>query len=146
MADLIENQTGTLYSIDLPVVQGAQLDCADASHYAWPQRGVGWAIPTHLKAQIGIRHTLILEDVRTALPRLVSSLGGVDFFFHDDLHLPDHMLWEYEFIWNHLRDGGVLASHDVNMGWIRFCRNRRLCRQQLTNLNRLCAVRKASVL
>lgn len=144
MAALIENGVGTLYSIDLPVVEVEQLNCADASHYAWPRRGVGWAIPDDLRKQIGSRHKMVLEDVRTALPRLLGQLKNIDFFFHDDLHLPDHMLWEYECVWNHLREGGVLASHDVNMGWIRFCRNRGLSRHRLTNLNRLCAVRKGS--
>ncbi len=141
IAALIENGAGKLYSLDLPV-EGQQLNCADASHYAWPQRGVGWAIPSDLKAEIGARHELILEDVRTALPRLLDQLGSIDLFFHDDLHLPHHMLWEYECAWKHLRDGGVLASHDVNMGWIRFCRDRCISRRQLINLNRLCAVRK----
>jgi len=142
MAALIENGRGSLYSVDLPVAGATQLKCADASQYSWPQRGAGWAIPDDLKKGIGARHQLILEDVRTALPRLLDELGSIDFFFHDDLHLPDHMLWEYECVWKHLRDGGVLASHDVNMGWIRFCRNRRIPRQRLVNLNRLCAVRK----
>ena len=142
MAALVENGSGTLYSLDLPVAGHTQLKCADASQYTWPQRGAGWAIPNELKKRIGLRHHLILEDVRTALPRLLAELGSVDFFFHDDLHLPDHMLWEYECIWKHLRNGGVLASHDVNMGWIRFCRHRRIPRQRLVNLNRLCAVRK----
>ena len=142
IAALVENQKGTLYSIDLPINDGEDLKCDDASQYFWQERGVGWAIPEELKMRIGSRHHLILEDVRTALPQLLAKLPYIDVFFHDDLHLPDHMLWEYESVWEHLKDGGVLSSHDVNMGWIRFCRNRQISRERFVNLNRLCAVQK----
>jgi hypothetical protein len=87
---------------------------------------------------------LILDDVRKVLPKLLSDLPHVDVFFHDDLHLPDHMFWEYESVWPRLREGGVLASHDVNMGWIRFCREYNLPGEKLVNLNRLCAAQKLS--
>jgi Methyltransferase domain len=142
IAALIENGSGTLYSVDLPTDGNGQLGCADAARYDWPQKGVGWAIPAEMRTRIGDRHILILDDVRNALPRILSSVPHVDLFFHDDLHLPEHMLWEYESIWPRLRPGGILASHDVNMGWIQFCRNHNLPSQRLVNLNRLCAVRK----
>jgi hypothetical protein len=142
IAALLENQRGTLYSVDLPTHGNSRLDCADASRYSWPERGVAWAIPSEMKAQIGGRHHLILEDVREALPRLLNKVGQVDLFFHDDLHLPEHMLWEYQSVWQYLREGGVLASHDANMGWIRFCRDQGISGEQLANLNRLCAVRR----
>jgi len=142
IAALIENGNGTLFSIDLPSNGNAQLSCADATRYDWPERGVAWGIPMEMRMRIGERHRLILEDVRTALPQLLQNLPYVDAFFHDDLHLPEHMLWEYQLVWPRLREGGVLASHDVNMGWIQFCREHRLQRTGLVNLNRLCAVRK----
>jgi|tagenome__1003787_1003787.scaffolds.fasta_scaffold20954271_2 hypothetical protein len=142
IAALLENQKGDLYSVDLPTDGTPRLDCADASRYSWPEKGVAWAIPPEMSAQISSRHHLILEDVRNALPRLLKNVGQVDVFFHDDLHLPEHMLWEYQSVWPYLREGGVLASHDVNMGWIRFCREHGIPRERLVNLNRLCAVRK----
>jgi len=141
VAALIENRSGTLYSIDLPA-GGETMTCADASKYRWQEKGVGWAIPESFKAQIANRHHLILKDVREALPLLLQRLRFVDLFFHDDLHLPDHMMWEYESVWSRLRMGGVLASHDVNMGWIRFCRDNAIPSRSLANLNRLCAVQK----
>lgn len=144
IAALIENGSGRLYSIDLPADGESRLRCPDAANYDWPQKGVAWGIPTEMRARIGERHILILDDVRRVLPKLLSNLPHVDVFFHDDLHLPDHMFWEYESVWPRLREGGVLASHDVNMGWIRFCREYNLPGEKLVNLNRLCAVQKLS--
>jgi hypothetical protein len=141
---LIENGSGLLYSVDLPANDNRGFICADASRYDWPEKGVGWAIPSEIKSQIGNRHILVLDDVRNALPQLLSKLPYIDVFFHDDLHLPEHMLWEYESVWRRLRKGGVLASHDVNMAWIRFCREHNLLAAELVNLNRLGAVQKLS--
>jgi hypothetical protein len=142
IAALLENKEGVLYSVDLPTEGTRQLECADASRYSWPEDGVGWAIPRQMRTEIGERHRLLLEDVRIALPRLLRTLPMIGVFFHDDLHLPDHMLWEYQSVWEHLEPRGVLASHDVNMGWIRFCREHGIPRKRLANLNRLCAARK----
>jgi hypothetical protein len=141
IAALIENARGTLYSVDLPA-GGAPFVCSDAAQYDWPRRGVGWAIPPQMRSQIGERHVLVLNDVRQGLPQILDAISHVDIFFHDDLHVPDHMLWEYELVWPRLRTGGILASHDANMAWIRFCDQRGLPRERRLNLNRLCAARK----
>lgn len=143
IAALIENGSGTLYSVDLPTEGNGRLRCSDTVEYSWPDKGVAWAIPAEMRARIGERHVLVLEDVRSALPQILRKIPHVDFFFHDDLHLPEHMHWEYESVWPKLRDGGVLASHDVNMGWIRFCRDHKFPPEQLVNLRRLAAVRKS---
>lgn len=144
IAALLENRSGMLYSVDLPTNNSGGFVCADASWYDWPEKGVGWAIPRPMKSQIGDRHILILDDVRNALPQLLDKLPHVDLFFHDDLHLPEHMLWEYESVWRRLRKGGVLASHDVNIAWIQFCRKHNLPAAELVNLNRLGVVQKLS--
>ena len=144
IAALIENGSGTLYSIDLPANAASRFRCSDAAEYDWPVTGVAWAIPSDMRTQIGSRHILMLDDVRRALPKILDKVPHVDFFFHDDLHLPEHMRWEYECVWRRLRPGGILASHDVNMGWIRFCRDHNLPQRQFLNLRRLCAVRKFS--
>src|SRR5262249_14217838 len=142
-AALIENESGEFYSIELP--PGSRANCAhddavhddavhddavhdDAVHddgavYDWGRRGVGCAIPDEVRRRMGSRHTLILQDVRTALPELLARLPWVDMFFHDDLHTPDHMLWEFELVWPRLRRTGALIADDVNYGWIQFCRN-----------------------
>jgi predicted O-methyltransferase YrrM len=148
-AALVENESGRLFSIEFPpdAVNGGVANTHrepldDGSLYCWSENGVGWAIPLVLRDRLADRHQLILEDARAALPRLLSSLTHIDIFFHDDLHTPDHMLWEYESVWPRLRPGGVLVSDDVNHGWIEFCRRHRLRGAAFNNLDRLCALRK----
>jgi predicted O-methyltransferase YrrM len=146
-AALVENGCGRLFSIEVPVVttsrsRSVRTPLDDGSVYFWRDLGVGWAIPPVLRVRLGDRHQLVLEDARAALPRLLASLPHVDIFFHDDLHTPDHMLWEYESVWPRLRPGGVLISDDVNHGWIMFCRRHNLCDSAFNNLDRLCALRK----
>jgi predicted O-methyltransferase YrrM len=40
---------------------------------------------------------------------------SIDMFLHDSSHSYQHMLWEFRQFWQRLRDGGLLASHDVQM-------------------------------
>lgn len=142
-AALLENGHGHLYSIELPASHDERLWLADGSRYSWQKYGAGWAIPKEISRSLRGKHSLVLSDVCKALPRILSQVPHVDFFFHDDLHTPQHMLWEYELVWPHLRPGGILLSDDANYGWIEFCRRRRLP-DYLQNVDRLCAVRKPS--
>lgn len=142
-AALLENGSGTLYSIELPPMQSAAGMHQDGGVFAWPESGVGWAVPPEIRSAIGERNVLILEDVRTALPSVLARLPRVDVFFHDDLHTPDHMLWEYDMIWPKLSSKGLLLSDDSNFGWIRFCRERGMKEECYMNLQRLTAIRKA---
>jgi hypothetical protein len=141
-AALLENGSGNLYSIELPPAQSAAGMHQDGGVFAWPQTGVGWAVAPEIREAIGSRNTLILEDVRTALPALLARIPQVDLFFHDDLHTPDHMLWEYDTIWPRLASNGLLLSDDSNFGWIRFCRERGLKEGYCMNLQRMTAIRK----
>jgi len=143
-AALIENGLGRLFSIELPPEVAGQRTLADGSVYAWHERGVGWAIPDEIKHALGDRHRLTLQDVRTALPSLLNEIPYVDIFFHDDLHTPDHMYWEYEAVWSTLSPRGVLISDDANHGWIKFCVERGLNEKAFHNVDRLCALRKGS--
>lgn len=138
-AALAECGRGTLISIDLPP-QRIVLD--DGARFDWRERGPGWAMPARLRAELGERHRLVLEDVRTALPRILGEVGEIDCFVHDDLHTPDHMRWEFELVWPYLRPGGVVVSDDLNHGWLDFATARGLERQALANVDRLAAVRK----
>jgi hypothetical protein len=117
-AALIDNDAGTLVSIDL----GSEVDglVADGSRYDWSDREVGWAIPAEIRAGLGDRHRLVLEDVRTALPRILDEVGDIDCFVHDDLHTPVNMRWQYELVWPRLRTGGILMSDDLNHAWRAF--------------------------
>jgi hypothetical protein len=142
-AALIENGRGKLFSIELPAAEVTGATCEDGSRYEWRRKGVGWAVPMEVRRGLGNRCELILRDVRVGLPKLLERLPYVDIFFHDDLHTPDHMRWEYELVWTKLRDGGVLASDDVNHGWIEFCEREGLGEEALRNIDRLCMARKS---
>ena len=141
-AALIENERGKLFSIELPPGETSGRALADGSLYKWQQRGVGWAIPGEIRSSLGDRHRVILQDVRHALPELLQELPYIDLFFHDDLHTPDHMLWEYEAVWAKLSRRGVLVSDDANHGWIKFCAEHGRHGKALHNVDRLCALCK----
>jgi hypothetical protein len=143
-AALIDNGTGNLYSIELPLNQVARVRHPDGAMFDWPRDGVAWAVPNCIRDRIGERHTLILEDVKTALPNLLSRIGEVDLFFHDDLHEPHHMLLQYRLVWNHLSEGGFLVSDDINYSWLRFQREKSLGQSVNKNIQRLAAIRKHS--
>ncbi len=141
-AAIVENGRGRLFSIELPPELASRRALADGSVYAWRERGVGWAIPDEIRRALGDRHRLILQDVRTALPTLLDELTCVDIFFHDDLHTPDHMYWEYGIVWAKLSPRGVLVSDDANHGWIKFCGERGFDETAFHNVDRLCALHK----
>ena len=138
-AALLENGKGRLVSVDLPPQEG-KID--DGGYFDWVSRPVGWAIPERIREGLGERHMLVLEDAKTSLPRLLEELGTIDMFVHDDLHTPDHMRWEFELVWPHLRPGGVVMSDDVNHGWLDFAAAKGLSAQAAMNTSRLAAVRK----
>jgi predicted O-methyltransferase YrrM len=140
-AALLENGHGHLYSIELPVSSGEESTLSDGSRYSWHEHGVGWAIPEEIRKAVRGRHSLILSDVREALPQILRDIPYVDLFFHDDLHTPEHMLWEYELVWPRLRPGGILLSDDANYGWVEFCRRHKLA-SRLHNVDRLCAAQR----
>jgi Methyltransferase domain len=142
-AALIENGRGQLLSIELPPECRERLQ-QDGVVFSWPKQGVAWAVPVEIRTKIGRRNELILGDVRQVLPILVRQLPHVDVFFHDDLHTPEHMKWEYDLVWPHLAPGAVLISDDANYGWLRFCREKRLARFLALNLQRLTVARKDS--
>jgi hypothetical protein len=142
-AALIENGRGKLFSIELPSGEASDRALADGSSYSWHQRGVGWAIPEEIRSYLGARHRVIFRDVRLALPELLRELPCVDLFFHDDLHTPDHMFWEYEAVWAKLSARGVLVSDDANHGWIKFCSEHGCNGAAFHNVDRLCALRKS---
>jgi hypothetical protein len=140
-AALVSNGTGRLYSIDLP--PAGLLHHADGSAYDWASEGgVGWAMPGEVRDQLGDRHRLVLEDVRTALPRLLDEVGTVDCFVHDDLHTPDHMRWEFDLVWPRLCEGGVLVSDDINHAWTSFGADHGMRDPSLRNIARVGALRK----
>jgi len=140
-AALIQNDFGNLYSIDLPPAASAGVVHADGSHSV--SREPGWAIPDTIRTAMRGRQEILLEDVRTSLPKLLARLPRVDFFLHDDLHTPDHMYWEYAMVWPQLPVGGALVSDDINYSWLRFCRSIGVGKAGHRNLQRLGVIVKA---
>jgi len=123
-----DNAHGRLTSIDLPAVG----EIKDSTHgmpsgQLPPGCKPGWIIPDELRD----RHELLFGDSRELLPRVLAERGVVDVFMHDSLHTDEHMTFEFDAAWPHLRDGGVLLSDDI-FAWgarncfRRFCRRHRL--------------------
>ena len=116
-----DEKHGRLVSIDLPAVETIQGSTQFMIETSLPPgRRPGWAIPDALRH----RHTLILEDSRTALPRVLEEHDRIDCFFHDSLHTLEHQLFEYREAWPRLPAGGLLVSDDIdwNAAFDTFCR------------------------
>jgi predicted O-methyltransferase YrrM len=109
------NRDGELHSIDLPREVGKEYE--PGTFYEGTGRaGIppgsepGWLIPEELRP----RWELLLGRSQEQLPPLLERLGTIDFFMHDSEHSFDCMWFEFNAAWPALRDGGVLASDDVN--------------------------------
>jgi predicted O-methyltransferase YrrM len=105
-----DNDRGQLVSIDLPAVdtiQGATNCMLETMLPTGCQPG--WAVPDDLRD----RWRLELGDARELLPALLSEFSKIDVFFHDSLHTFDHQMFEYTTAWPHIREGGLLVSHDI---------------------------------
>ena len=120
LAALDRNQSGNLISIDLPFeeqaggvrpfVAGSSAD-RDLSLVP-PGREPGWIVPPELRTRWDLR----LGDAKELLPGALEECPGIGLFLHDSLHTREHMLFEFEEAWPHLRTGGVLVSDDAFMG------------------------------
>ncbi len=119
LAGLLENKSGMLYSIDLPP-NSYEEKAKDGSNYTCNNKGIGWVIPDIIIEQSKNIHKIILNDVKVSLPKLLNENQKIDFFLHDDLHLPNHMKWEYDLVWDYINQGGILCSDDINYGWKEF--------------------------
>lgn len=139
-AALLENGSGSLISIDLPPEGPTVLD--DGAVFDWSGSGVGWAIPAEIREQLGDRHRVVLEDVRTSLPRILAEVGPIGCFVHDDLHTPDHMRWEFDLVWDALSPGGAIIADDCNHGWTDFVKALGPGHDPYLNTDRLAAVLK----
>jgi predicted O-methyltransferase YrrM len=116
LAAMRENGRGRLISIDLPPDQAALDDESDEKFRYVFEDGqrhahydVGHLVPDWLRD----RWTLILEDATVALPRVLEEEGEIDLFFHDSMHTEEHMRFEFETVWPHIKEGGWLLSDDA---------------------------------
>jgi predicted O-methyltransferase YrrM len=94
---LNENGQGRLASIDLPPLG------PNADQFA------GIAVPMRLRG----RWRLHRGVTKRLLPGLLDETGPVDLFVHDSLHTYRNMRWEFETVWPHLGDGGMVIADDV---------------------------------
>lgn len=93
-----KNGVGTLHSIEM----------GDAS-FLPPGKEPGWLVPDWLRE----RWKLHLADARVLLQSLLEELGQVDAFIHDSFHTYEHMRFEFEQAYPHLRPGGLLLADDA---------------------------------
>jgi predicted O-methyltransferase YrrM len=111
LAALRRNQTGRLYSIDIGDAPGKTKE----THF-----GVGWLVPPYLRDRWDLR----IGRSQELLEPLLNEVGPVDVFLHDSLHSYDHMKFEFNTAWPHVRPGGYFLAHDVQMtpAWAELCR------------------------
>lgn len=123
-----KNGCGHLYSIDLPgydKIYYPSLGKGSDTHVpeGW---NVGWMVPDTLCS----RWKLILGDSKKELPVLLKSLGQVDIFMHDSLHVWEHMMFEYKTAWPYIKNKGFLFSHDTveywSLAFIDYCKANKL--------------------
>ena len=56
---------------------------------------------------------LTIGKSEEVLEPLLKKLGKIDIFFYDSLHIYEHMLFEYNTCWDHLKENGILISDDI---------------------------------
>lgn len=105
------NGKGELFSVDLPNYELNYFPQLGLKPVTIIPEGkdVGFAVPTWLKH----RWHLKLGNSREILPELLNELKLIDIFLHDSEHTYDHMLFEYNLVWNYLKSNGLLLSDDV---------------------------------
>jgi len=84
---LYDNNKGKLYSIDLP------------TDNLPPGKTTGWIVPQHLRS----RWKLNIGDSKNLLEPILSEIGEIDCFIHDSLNTYDHMMLEFNIVWDYLR-------------------------------------------
>ena len=121
---LLKNGKGCLYSVDIEQ----------------KNQRIGRLIPDSLRSLVKIR----TGDSLAALPELLQEAGNVDFFLHDSLHTYAHMISEYELLYPHISNGGVICSHDVLLtnAWKHFIGRYHLGRWGIVKNLGICLVEK----
>lgn len=111
---LKKNGFGKLISVDLParVVIPGSTDFMPFTTIPKDQQP-GWLIPSDLRK----RWTLHIIKEGHELKKIIQSLDNIDIFLHDSLHTKEHMEWEMQTVWPHLKKDGILLVDDI------FCNN-----------------------
>ena len=119
---LSRNRRGELWSIDLPNYERVYMPKLHKTPVTIIPEGKepGFLVPDALRD----RWHLVLGDTRSRLPQVMGSVDRVDLFLHDSEHTYEAMMFEFETVWPHLREQGVLLCDDVmwNSAFSDFCR------------------------
>lgn len=80
----------------------------------------GWMVPDSLRH----RWQLHIGDAKVLLPDLLRQLGSIDVFIHDSLHTYEHMWFELQRAYPHVKPGGLLLADDAlwNSSFVDFTR------------------------
>jgi hypothetical protein len=99
---LDRNQTGRLWSIDLPPL-------------TIPERRseIAVAVPDSRRG----RWTYIEGSSRRKLPGLLCELGDIQLFLHDSWHSTRNTQWELTQAWSALTGGGAVIADDIDGDW-----------------------------
>ena len=107
-----DNGFGVLHSVDLP---NYEIDLAKQGLMEKPIAVIpegtepGFLVPSYLKTH----WRLHIGKTRHVLEPLLRNLMSIDFFLHDSEHSYKNMFFEYGTAWGHLKEGGILLSHDI---------------------------------
>ena len=124
---LYENDSGHLYSIDLPHYHApgtapslytTEEGNRELEGFVPEGKTPGWLVPEQLRS----RWTLILGDSKKELPTLLGELGAINLFYHDAEHTHEAMAREFDSAWPVIQEGGFLISDDTdwNIAWKEF--------------------------
>lgn len=118
LAALSKNNTGCLYTIDLPAYfetggyydENPYLDEEKRRGSLPAGAQPGFIIPEFLRT----RWELILGASSDKLRLLLDRLGRTDIFVHDSLHTYNNMKFEFESAYPYIKDGGFLISDNID--------------------------------
>jgi methyltransferase family protein len=97
---LERNQTGRLWSVDLPPPLEPEL-----------HGQVALAVPDEVRS----RWTYVRGSSRRRLAPLLDRVRPIDLFVHDSAHTARNVLFELEHAWDALLPGGAVAVDDVDL-------------------------------
>ncbi len=103
LAALNKNQEGKLISIDLTPKKNKR-----TMNFSLNKNDIGFWIPKEYKK----KWTYIEADAKIKLLEICSKFK-VDFFIHDSLHTPSHMLLEYSVARRFMLESTIIASDDI---------------------------------
>jgi hypothetical protein len=106
LSAMARNGNGHLVSVDLRR-RRPPTDLGQDTTYVKPQLETGWLVPEKDRRN----WTLLAGSSESILPEYTEAL---DVFCHDSLHTYTHMMWEFGWALDRLRQHGILISDDIS--------------------------------